>query len=80
MGVLGEELRRAQLDGDDHRAWEAQQAMRRYDRQNPQPSEKTVIAHIRAELPKLKIPGPPPPSRSAWGRRFGMKSSKKGIY
>jgi hypothetical protein len=79
MSVLSDELRQAQLDRDDGKAYEIQQAMRRYDRENPQPSENTVIAHIRAELPKLKIPGPPPPSRSALGRRFGMKS-RKGRY
>jgi len=80
MSALGDELRQAQLENNARKAYDIQQAMRRYDRENPQPSEKTVIAHVRAEVSKLRIPGPPPPSRSAWGRRFGMKSSKKGIY
>jgi hypothetical protein len=79
MRVLGDERRQAQLDNDDRRAWEISQAMRRYDIANPQPSQETVLAHVQAEVARLKIPPPPPPSRSALGRRFGMKS-RKGTY
>jgi hypothetical protein len=73
MGVLGEELRQARLDGNDHRAYEIQQAMRRYDRDNPQPSPETVIAHVQAEVSRLRIPQPP--AGHLWARRMNRSKN-----
>lgn len=71
MQTLGEELRQAQLDGADRKAWALREEMRAIERTNPQPSPDRVLAHVKGELAQLKIPGPPP--GSSMSRRFTKK-------
>jgi hypothetical protein len=73
---FNEEFTKATQRGDDRRAWEVQNEIRDFTRQNPQPSPETVMAAVDAAISRgeLRLPPiPPPPGGNLWSRRNRRK-------
>jgi hypothetical protein len=76
MAALQDEVRAARLEGNERKAYEVEEAMRRYGRRNPQPSADTLLAAGGAMLTRLRVPPPEPNRRSALTRRFSGRSRR----
>jgi hypothetical protein len=71
MAALESERAAASLDNDHARTRQIEQAIRRYEARNPQPSLEVITSAARAAVAQLKIP--PAPKGASFTRRFDRR-------
>jgi hypothetical protein len=77
MNLLEAQIREAELNGDQRRAYELRSQASEFIFNNPQPSLETMLSAAKAQVSRLRIPPPMPSNKSAITRRFGKKSRKR---